>query len=56
MEAIEVFISRQMADKCPMAESCGTYTQWNITQKKKKERIWVSSNEVDETGTYYRVK
>ena len=22
-------------------------------KKEKKERIWVSSNEVDETGTYY---
>ena len=33
-------------------ESCGTYTQWNITQPLKKY-IWISSNEVDETGAYY---
>ena len=27
-------------------------TQWNITQL-KKEHMWASSNEVDETGAYY---
>ena len=28
-----------------------TYTQWTITQL-LKEHIWISSNEVDETGAY----
>ena len=42
--------------RCPSADkwykSCGTYTQWNITQLLKRI-IWISSNEVDETGAYY---
>ena len=32
--------------------SYGTYTQWIITQL-LQNCIWVSSNEVDETGAYY---
>ena len=31
--------------------SWGTYTQWNISHKKKQ--IWVSSDEVDELRTYH---
>ena len=27
--------------------------QWNNLLSYKKEHIWVSSNEVDETGAYY---
>ena len=42
--------------RCPSADkwykSCGTYTQWNITQLLKRI-IWISSNEVDETGACY---
>ena len=41
--------------RCPSAVewiSCGTYTQWNITQPLKRIH-WISSNEVDETGAYY---
>ena len=33
--------------------SCGTYTQWSYYSAIKKECVWVSSNEVDETGAYY---
>ena len=39
---------------------CCVHTQWNTTQLlkrthlKKKERILISSNEVEETGAYYR--
>ena len=42
--------------RCPSADewikSCGTYTQWNITQP-TKEHIWVSSSKVDEPRAYY---
>ena len=34
-------------------KSCGTYTQWNITQLLFKKCIWIHSNEVDETGGFY---
>ena len=33
-------------------ESCGTYTQWNITQPLKRVHL-NQFNEVDETGAYY---
>ena len=32
------------------------YTHSGILLSYKKERIWVSSNEMDDSGTYYRVK
>ena len=42
--------------RCPSADewikSCGTYTQWNITQP-TKEHIGVSSSKVDEPRAYY---
>ena len=42
--------------RCPSTDewikSCGTYTQWSITQP-TKERIWGSSSDVDEPRAYY---
>ena len=45
-----MYISRWM-DKKTMVHK---YTQWSLTQP-LKEYIWISSNEVDETGAYYTV-
>ena len=49
MEATEMFIGRQMDKKVWYIYTMEYYS----AIKKKKECIWVSSNEVDETGAYY---